>query len=189
MTVLSEKRSTDTGIIANAITRGGVVAYPTEHCFGLGCDPRNEQAIKRLLAIKQRNPEQGVILIAASIEQVRSFVDLDASPLRDQILASWPGPNTWILPALDTVSSWVKGQHKGVAVRVTAHQHSQQLCAEFGGAIVSTSANRHGAPALLTASAVDNEMGAELDVILDEPVGGAAHASTIRDGITGCQLR
>ena len=174
---------------SHALKKGGVIAYPTEYCFGLGCDPQNAQAVERLLKVKGRTRDQGVILIAGSVEQVIEYVDLDASPIREQILASWPGPNTWILPALPVVSSWIKGKHSGVAVRVTAHKTSQQLCAAFGGALVSTSANRHGHVALLDSVSVSNEMNTELDIILDELVGGAASASTIRDGMTGKQLR
>lgn len=172
-----------------ALHEGGVIAYPTEYCFGLGCDPRNEQAIARLLEIKQRRPEQGVILIAGSVSQIAEYVDLQSSDLLPDILASWPGPNTWLLPALDDVSTWIRGQHQTVAVRVTAHTASQQLCDTFGGAIVSTSANRHGHPAFLNSQSVHNEMGRELDYIVDQLVGGASSASTIRDGITGKQLR
>ena len=189
MAVSIDKLTNDVNAVARAVTGGGVIAYPTEYCFGLGCDPNDDPAIDRLLVIKQRSPDQGVILIASSIEQAAVFVDLDSSPLREEILASWPGPNTWILPALETVSTKVKGIHSGVAVRVTAHVHSQQLCSEFGGAIVSTSANRHGQPALLSAQAVEREMGTELDLILDQPLGGANKASNIRDGLTGHQLR
>ena len=64
----------------NALNAGGVVAYPTEYCFGLGCDPANIDAIQSLLKIKNRQAEQGVILIASSVEQIEKFVDLKASP-------------------------------------------------------------------------------------------------------------
>ena len=173
----------------DALRAGGVIAYPTEHCFGLGCDPSNISALKRLLTIKQRKREQGVILIAASIEQVCAQVDLDSSPIKPEIVASWPGPSTWILPAHESVSEWVRGKHSSVAMRIPAHTLCQQLCERFGGAIVSTSANRHGSPALLNAGDVRAEMGVELDYILDAPVGGAAQPSTIRDGQSGEQLR
>ena len=173
----------------NALNAGGVVAYPTEYCFGLGCDPLNIDAIQSLLKIKNRQAEQGVILIASSVEQIEKFVDLKASPLIDEILASWPGPNTWILPAHEYVTSWVKGRHQGVAVRVTANHVSKNICQEFGGAIVSTSANRHGQPALLDAQSVINEMGNELSYVFDESVDGATMPSSIRDGLTGKQLR
>jgi len=174
---------------AGLLQSGGVIAYPTEYCFGLGCDPRDEKAIERLLKIKDRRSEQGVILIAASIEQIAVYVDLDASPIASEIRDSWPGPNTWILPALAGVSTWVKGHHSTVAVRLTAHSLSQQLCTAFGGAIVSTSANRHGQPAMIDAQSVAREMGGELDMVVDELVGGASSASTIRDGMTGKRLR
>lgn len=168
---------------------GGVIAYPTEHCFGLGCDPRNQHAISKLLAIKQRQPEQGVILIAAELAQVNDYVDLSASPLLPAIEASWPGPNTWLLPALESVSTWVRGKHTTVAMRVTANKICRQLCMTFGGAIVSTSANRHGQAALLDSASVSQEMAAELDYIIDAPVDGATQPSTIRDGLTGDVIR
>jgi len=173
----------------SALRAGGVIAYPTEYCFGLGCDPRNATAIERVLKIKRRRRDQGVILIAANTSQVADYADLHASPLLADINASWPGPNTWLLPALDSASVWVKGQHSCVAMRVTDHPISQQLCLAFGGAIVSTSANRHSQAPLLNANSVDAEMGSELDCIVDAPVGAAQHASVIRDGITGQQLR
>lgn len=173
----------------DVLNAGGVIAYPTEHCFGLGCDPQNELAVKRLLTIKQRQAEQGVILIASNVEQVERYVDLGSVADRQTILASWPGPNTWIVPALVGVSTWIKGQHSGVAVRVTANPIAKQLCDTYGGAIVSTSANRHGQPSLMDAKSVFSVMGEELSYILDEPVGGADAPSTIRDAMTGQQLR
>ncbi|RBP48902.1 L-threonylcarbamoyladenylate synthase [Arenicella xantha] len=176
--------------LAAAIMRdGGVVAYPTEYCFGLGCDPRNQAAVMRLLAIKHRQPEQGVILIAANTQQVECYADLDALISKQQILDSWPGPNTWLLPARSSVPNWVKGRHTSIAMRIPGHDLSLKLCQEFGFPIVSTSANRHGSPALLSADAVLHELGAELDYIIDAPVGGATAASTIRDAISGQILR
>ncbi len=189
MTSSSEKIDHKLSLAISALNTGGVIAYPTEYCFGLGCDPDNDNAIEHLLKIKQRKADQGVILIASSIEQIERYVDLHASPIVDDILASWPGPNTWVLPAHKAVSPLVKGRHTGVAVRVTKNGVSQKLCAQYGGAIVSTSANRHGQSAILNAKSVIAEMGDELSYVIDETVGGAKSASTIRDGITGQQLR
>lgn len=178
--------------IANAVSTlrsGGVIAYPTEYCFGLGCDPRNERAIKRLLAIKERNRDQGVILVAANIQQVADYALLDNVPLLQQVKNSWPGPNTWILPTKPDVSNWVKGLHTSIAMRVSAHPVCQQLCQQFEHAIVSTSANRHGQDALLNVKDVRGEFADELDYIVDLEVGGAGRASTIRDAINGTLLR
>ena len=87
-----------------ALRKGGVIAYPTEGVWGLGCDPRDEAAVLRLLALKQRAVDKGLILIASDEAQLADFVDM--SPLdaatREVVRASWPGPNTWIVPASST---------------------------------------------------------------------------------------
>lgn len=178
----------------SALRDGGVIAYPTEYCFGLGCDPQNQKAIERLLNIKQRQKDQGVILIAANIEQVSDYADLDTLPDLDLLSRSWPGPNTWLIPAQDSVSTWVRGTHSTIAMRIPSYAVCRQLCREFGGALVSTSANRHGQESLLNAESVNIEFGDEVDFVLDLPVQfqpsqTSAKASTIRDAITGKQLR
>ena len=123
---------------------GGVIAYPSEAVFGLGCDPLNESAVLRLLAIKQRPVAKGLILIASHFNQLSAYI----SPLDTDILAkvnnTWPGPHTWVLPASRHVPKWLMGDHEGIAVRVTAHPIAAQLCAAFGGPLVSTSANKAG---------------------------------------------
>ena len=168
---------------------GGVIAYPTEYCFGLGCDPRNQASVERLLQIKQRAATQGVILIAADLTQIEDYAELDALTRLAEIQASWPGPNTWLLPTKANVPTWVRGKHTTIAMRIPGHTLSRALCREFGHAIVSTSANRHGQPALLTTEGVVAELGDELDLVVDAPVGGSASASTIRDAISGQILR
>lgn len=168
---------------------GGVIAYPTESCFGLGCDPLNEDAVGRILAIKQRAVTQGVILIACEVGQVKQYADLESSPLLESILASWPGPNTWLLTKRQSVPSWLSGEHATIAMRVTAHPTSNQLSKKYGAAIVSTSANRHGQPALIDIESLRSEMGSELDYIVDAKIGGHAAPSQIRDAMTGLQLR
>jgi L-threonylcarbamoyladenylate synthase len=173
----------------SALRSGGVIAYPTEYCFGLGCDPRDTDALGRLLKIKQRKKDQGVILIAADITQVAQYAEMRGLERFDQIENSWPGPNTWVLPAKESVSTWVRGKHSSIAMRVSSHACCLALCDEFGHPIVSTSANRHGQDALLTAADVIKEFGPELDFVVNAPVGDAAAASTIRDAISGEQLR
>ena len=127
---------------------GGVLAYPTEAVYGLGCDPRDQVAFERLFALKQRPPTQGVLLIAADFAQVERYIDLDRVPAEvlAQVKASWPGPSTWIFPRTAEVPAWVAGAHAGIALRVTAHEPAAALCRAWGGALVSTSANPHGSP-------------------------------------------
>ena len=121
---------------------GGVLAYPTEAVFGLGCDPHDRAAFVRVFALKQRPANQGVLLIAADFGQVERYIDLAAVPdeILQQVRASWPGPHTWIFPRAATVPAWVAGAHAGIALRITAHEPAAALCRAFGGALVSTSA-------------------------------------------------
>src|SRR5512144_727464 len=148
---------------------GGVVAYPTEAVYGLGCDPQNRDAFDRLFAIKRRPPTQGVLLIAADVAQVERYIDLDAVPAEamQRAKSTWPGPHTWIFPRSASTPSWLAGAHSGIALRVTAHPPAAELCRAFGGALVSTSANRHGEPPARTADAVRVALGDEIDAVLN----------------------
>ena len=174
-----------------ALRRGGVVAYPTEAVFGLGCDPRDRVAFERLFALKQRPPTQGVLLIGADFDQVAPYIDLAATPHDALVLAqaTWPGPHTWIFPRAANVPEWITGGHAGIALRVTAHAPAAALCRAFGGALVSTSANRHGEPPARSADAVRHAFGAALDAILNEPTGGLERPTPIRDAISGESVR
>ena len=112
------------------LERGGVIAYPTEGVWGLGCDPLDEAAVLRLLALKQRRVDKGLILVAASVAQLDGLVDWQAlgAATRDEVLASWPGPHTWIVPATTRVPHWISGAHDSIAVRVSAHPVVARLC-------------------------------------------------------------
>ncbi len=168
---------------------GGVIAYPTEHCFGFGCDPQNLSAVKRLLEIKQRSADQGLILVASSVKQIESCVDLSGSPMLDEIKLSWPGHVTWLLESKAETPNLISGKHATIAIRQTNHPFVKRLCDSFGGAIVSTSANRHAESALMSAAQVQQEFGAELDYILDAKIGEQRRPSTIRDGNSGAVIR
>jgi L-threonylcarbamoyladenylate synthase len=174
-----------------ALRAGGVIAYPTEAVYGLGCDPHDHAALDRLFAIKHRPPTQGVLLIAADFEQIRPYIDETAVPAdaMQRVLATWPGPNTWIFPRAAGVPAWLAGAHAGIALRVTAHEPAAALCRAFGRAIVSTSANRHGEPPARSGDAVRAVFGDEIDAILNEPVGGLERPTPIRDAISGASLR
>jgi len=174
---------------ASTLRAGGIVAYPTEAVYGLGCDPRNQQAVQRLLEIKQRDPHKGLILIAASFDQLESYLAALDDNTRARVLPTWPGPVTWLLPARDDVSPLLRGAHHTLAVRVTAHPLAAALCRAFGGALVSTSANRSNASPARTAEQARTQLGAALDDILEGAVGALANPTEIRDGATGALLR
>jgi len=176
-------------LAAAVIARGGVLAYPTEAVYGLGCDPWNPAAVARLLWLKRRPPSKGLILIAADFTQLEPFVRRLAAARMDQIFTSWPGPNTWLLPARAATPRWLTGEHATLAVRVTAHPVAAALCRIFGGAIVSSSANLSDRRPARTALAVRQRLAGVPDLILAGDCGGAERPSCIRDGATGRILR
>ena len=176
---------------AAALHRGGVIAYPTEAVWGLGCDPFDEAAVHRLLAIKQRPVDKGLILIAASLQQFDGLLDWEALPndRAEDVFATWPGPNTWIVPTTGRVPHWITGAHDGVAARVSAHPDVVALCSAFGGPLVSTSANRSGEPASHALSDCTPALLALVDGVLIGETGGLARPTQIRDARTGAVLR
>jgi L-threonylcarbamoyladenylate synthase len=186
----------DPKVLADAIERaaatirdGGLVAYPTEAVFGLGCDPTRVAAVERLLLLKRRSRDKGLILIAAAFDQLASFLDpLQPAQMR-RIEQTWPGPATWLMPASHHTSALLRGNHKTLAVRVTAHPVAAELCRRAGGALVSTSANVAGGPPAANAAQVRRIFGDNLDFVLDAPVGSNARPTQIRDAISGEVVR
>jgi L-threonylcarbamoyladenylate synthase len=172
----------------NTLNNGGLIAYPTEAVYGLGCDPMNEIAAQHLLSIKNRSIIKGFILIAANWQQLESYVTPLSKEMLGRILPTWPGPVTWILPTAAKTPLWIKGAHDTVAVRVTDHPIAKSLCEQFGGAIVSTSANVQGKPPTKTAEEVKAIFDQDVFVV-EGQVGGLAKPTEIRDGVTGKVLR
>ena len=170
---------------------GGVLAYPTEAVFGLGCDPHDRVAFEKIFALKQRPATQGVLLIAANFAQIERYIELAEVPdaVLREVRASWPGPHTWIFPRSAAVPDWVAGAHAGIALRVTAHEPAAALCRAFGAALVSTSANPHGQPPARAAQTVADYFGDALDGLLDAPLGGQSSPTVIRDALSGAIIR
>lgn len=165
--------------------QGGIVAYPTEGVFGLGCDPNNYKTVKRLLRIKQRPVSKGLILIASDAEQLKPFV----TEIPDKALGTWPGPVTWLLAANSGTPYWLTGKHASIAVRVTAHPVASALCKAFGSAIVSTSANRSGQHPTLTYRDACRRFDTSEILVVPGRVQTVGKTSTIIDSASGSRLR
>ncbi|MDO9178773.1 MAG: Sua5/YciO/YrdC/YwlC family protein [Agitococcus sp.] len=175
-----------------ALKQGGILAYPTEAVWGLGCDPFNQQAVLKLLALKQRPMAKGLILIAAKVEQVEPYLQLLSSLERERVIETWQNskqPTTWVVPVSPDFPQWVRGEHLSVAIRVSTHPPVQALCSAFGGAIISTSANITGQPTALTAEQIVTIFADGIDYILPASLGGQKNPSQIRDARTGAVLR
>ncbi|MBE02993.1 L-threonylcarbamoyladenylate synthase [Marinobacter lutaoensis] len=172
------------------IHTGGVIAYPTEAVWGLGCNPWDRQAVERILELKQRPVEKGVILVAASVDQIRFLLDPLPPELQREAARHWPGPVTCLLPDVrEQVPAWVRGQHRSIAVRVSAHPGVRALCEAAGMPLVSTSCNPAGRPPARQPWHVRRYFGDQLDLILPGRLGGNRNPSRIIDIVTGQQLR
>jgi len=167
---------------------GGIIAYPTESCFGLGCDPKNRIAIRRLLRLKGRPQHKGLILIASSLRQLMPYMAPVDKAQRQQLQASWPGPCTWLVPATKNCPPWLTGDHDTIAVRVTAHRTAARLCRDAGMALVSTSANHSGCKPARTARECCKLFGTEVKIICGR-IGRQRKPSTIQDLETGQVIR
>lgn len=172
---------------ARILQSGGVVAYPTEGVFGLGCLPDNAAAVSRILQIKERDPAMGLALIAADLAQLDHWVKLpeNSAPLP----SSDDEPVTWIVPATENVPVWIRGDHDGVAVRLTTHPVALALCDAAESAIVSTSANVSGRPPARNSFVLRRSFHALVDYIVPGECGPAPGPSEIRDLQTGKILR
>lgn len=173
---------------ARTIRRGGVIAYPTEAVYGLGCDPVRRDAVGRILAIKARPAGAGFILIAASPGQLDGWIAPKADE-RGRLASRTTAPVTWIVTAGPKAKRWLTGGRKTVAVRVTAHPVAAALCQAAGMPLVSTSANRHGRPPARTALAARRRLGRTLDMVVPGAVGHLRNPTEIRDARTGAVIR
>ncbi len=167
---------------------GGVIAYPTEAVFGLGCLPLNEESVKRILKLKQRSVDKGLILVASNIEQLESYADFSKVVDMQSIYDSWPGSVTWLVPARDKTPYWLTGNHKTLAVRVSAHLVVRALCEELGP-IVSTSANPQAASPAKTSQQVFSYFKTEIDYVIPANITNTLDPTEIRDAQTGDIVR
>jgi L-threonylcarbamoyladenylate synthase len=179
----------DVSAAVMALRLGGVIAYPTEAVFGLGCDPRNEHALQRILDIKGRDVHKGFILIASTQHQLTPFLARIEPAWQAQFDSVWPGPVTFVVPSARGVSNLLSGFRDTLAVRVSDHPVVRLLCEQFGGAIVSTSANRSGFEPCRTQAAVRALFAPDVNGIVTGSVGGHASPSKIFDVRTQAQIR
>ena len=172
---------------ARVAWRGGVIAYPTEAVYGIGCLPWSREAVERVLRLKRRPSGRGLILLAAKLEQIEPLVDFSGID-RGRVLAAWPGPVTWILPATPLAPDWVQGRGRSIAVRVTAFGPARDLCV-LTGPLVSSSANPAGKAPARSASRVRAYFSAGVDYVVPGTAGGGRSPSEIRDARDGAIRR
>ena len=177
-------------IATTVLQQGGVLAYPTESVWGLGCDPWNTVAVERILQIKKRSRSKGLIIVACNALQITPLLQELTAAQQQQITGVTPHPVTWLVPdKKHWVPEIVRGAHTSVAIRISQHPLVQSLCSHFGHPIVSTSANLSGEPELTKYSQVTSTFGKQVDMVVPGETGGIQSPSTIIDLITGAICR
>ncbi|MBA1446153.1 MAG: Sua5/YciO/YrdC/YwlC family protein [Gammaproteobacteria bacterium] len=172
-------------LAVRTVLGGGLIAYPTESVYGLGCDPLNPLAVFRLLALKKRSADKGLILISDNFERLRPYLAQIPQTRLKPALDSWPGPVTWLLPAAADLPFWIRGKHSTVAVRVTDHPVAAALCHACGRPLISTSANLSSRPPARNALQVRSRCGSAIDLILHGETGDMKRPTPIRDLFSG----
>lgn len=180
---------TDINSAVQALRQGGVIAYPTESVYGLGCDPFNAEAVFRLLTIKKRPVEKGLILVASDWSQIEMLIQPLSPHVRTHLQETWPGPVTWLVPASELTPHWIQGNHDRVALRISAHPIVKQLCDKFCGPIVSTSANISGNPPTRDYRGTCMIFKKLIDYIVSGKTTGLQRPTQIRDAITNNIIR
>jgi L-threonylcarbamoyladenylate synthase len=178
----------------SVLKQGGIIAYPSEGVWGVGCDPFNEDAVKGVLQLKNRGPDKGLILVGSRLQQIQPLLETLTPKLREILEQSCPGPDTWLIPDPDQViPRLIKGKFDTVAIRISKHPIVKRLCDDFAGLIVSTSANPEGLPPAQSAAEVlkyfPAGMKKNIDCVVPGELGSLSGPSKIIDLISRRELR
>lgn len=174
--------------LAAHLRRGGLIAYPTESCYGLGCDPKNRQAVLRLLRLKRRPQHKGLILIAAHYHQLSRYLKPITPDGQQKLSQDGARAITYLMPAKASCPRWLRGAHDTLAVRLTNHPFAKQLCRSVNSPLVSTSANRSGQRPAKTYSQCLRLFGSKV-LVLPGRVGRRRNPSTICSWADGRIIR
>lgn len=168
---------------------GGIIAYPTEAVYGLGCRADDRAAVERICKLKGRPIAQGVIVLIDDLDQLGDWIEPITDPQLERLRSTWPGPVTWLIPATNSCPAWLRGKHAGLAVRQSAHPLCRELVGALDVPLVSTSANRSGQPPATSAAEASAIFGDEVELIIDGSLGGSDEPSAIYDLVTGNRVR
>lgn len=167
-------------LVRHVLYNGGIIAYPTEAVWGLGCLPDDRDGAQRILRLKQRSVSKGMILVAADISQLTPYLEgLDREDI-SKMQQTWPGPVTWLIPDNGTAPEWLVGGYDTLAVRVSAHPVIRTICEATGSALISTSANQSGKRPIRSSLRIRQVFGKNLDYIYPGSLGKQGKPTEIR---------
>lgn len=173
---------------AHAISQGAIFGYPTDTIWGFGCHPLIASSVARILQIKNRGPEKGLILLSSRLEYCAAYVGLDREQL-EPVDSTAERPTTWLVPASRDCPAWIRGNYPTVAVRITNHPLLEYLCSRFEAPMVSTSANRSGKATARNSLQIRKQFGDELDFIVTGFTTGSNRPSEIKSLVSGTTVR
>ncbi len=166
---------------AQILRAGGLVAFPTETVYGLGADAASSQAIKKLYAVKRRPAEHPVIVHFANPDSAFAWAREVPPAARTLAERFWPGPLTLVLKRCALAKDFVTGGQDTVGLRVPSHPVAHALLAQFGGPVAAPSANRFGHVSPTTAAHVREDLGSDVDLVLEGGPSEVGIESTIVD--------
>jgi L-threonylcarbamoyladenylate synthase len=165
------------------LKNGGILAYPTESCFGLGCDPKNKRAVEKILLLKKRARSKGFILISSKINHFDIYTKDITGAQKKELMTKWPGPHTWTLPASEYCPSWLKGKTGNIAIRLPNVVNTLRLLNSINFPITSTSANLSHKLSIKTSRECKNLFKKNVRVI-EGNIGNEKKPTTIQDFIS-----
>lgn len=173
--------------LQHIISQSGIIAYPTEAIYGLGCHPCDKKAVKRLVTLKKRDIGKGFILIAADLAQLSPYVLIDKTT-EAYLHSIYPAFITVIVNQSEACPKYLSGQHNGIAIRISNHPIVQTLCQQLGHPLISTSANFSGKAPITDKNQLINTFTDTIDALVLGELGGAIKPSQIID-LTGKQKK
>ena len=170
------------------LSDGGVIGYPTEAVFGLGCDPWNEKAVVKISNIKNRNSKKPFLLVASSINQLTNLVDINI--ITEKAKSTWPGHTTWLIPAKKDVPCWLTDKDTGlIGIRISDHPVINRICDKLQSPIISTSANISGDKNIKDQKVFISEFQNKVDYLIEGNIGNYCNPSIIINMITNESIR
>lgn len=170
------------------LERGGLVAFPTETVYGLGADASSAAAVAHLYRVKGRPADHPVIVHFASADEAFSWSR--EVPTEARVLAAkfWPGPLTLVLKRSDKAKDFVTGAQDTVGIRIPSHAVAHELLSAFGKGVAAPSANRFGLVSPTTAQHVRDDLGTDVDLVLEGGPAEVGIESTIVDLSSGAPV-
>ena len=174
--------------LSHAISRGAVFGYPTDTIWGFGCHPLIRHSVERILEIKRRSPNKGLILLSSKLDYCYDYIDADPHEL-EPMRHPCARPTSWLVGASEFCPAAIRGGFPTVAIRITGHPLIQALCDSLQAPIVSTSANRAGRSPVRSALQMRKQFDAELDYIVTGFSAGSGRPSEIKFLHDGASVR